>query len=106
MRRFDRGRIRLVRGRIDSGPERARALWYRDPGKIKSMSAVLEMTQSDWVDPVARAREIVPVLLAEGAAIDAAGRLTPPVVEALHASGLYRTLLPRSLKRRRNSTWY
>ena len=63
------------------------------------MSAALELKPQAFdvrADPVAKAREIVPVLQQEGAAIDALGRLTPPVVEALHASGLYRTLLPRS----------
>jgi alkylation response protein AidB-like acyl-CoA dehydrogenase len=48
-------------------------------------------------DPIERARAIVPVLLAEGSKVEALGQLTPPVVEALHASGLYRTLLPRQL---------
>jgi indole-3-acetate monooxygenase len=60
------------------------------------MSAALELKPQAFdmpADPVAKAREIVPVLQQEGAAIDALGRLTPPVVEALHAS----TLLPRSL---------
>jgi alkylation response protein AidB-like acyl-CoA dehydrogenase len=67
------------------------------------MSAALELTTAAepfdlTADPVAQAHALVPLLRAEGAAIEALGRLTPPVVEALHASGLYRTLLPRSLK--------
>jgi alkylation response protein AidB-like acyl-CoA dehydrogenase len=64
------------------------------------MSAALERT-TDLLDlssdPVAQARAIAPVLLAEGSKVEALGRLTPAVVEALHASGLYRTLLPRQL---------
>jgi alkylation response protein AidB-like acyl-CoA dehydrogenase len=48
-------------------------------------------------DPVAQARAIAPLLRAEGPKIDALGQLTPAVVEALHAHGLYRTLLPRAL---------
>jgi alkylation response protein AidB-like acyl-CoA dehydrogenase len=48
-------------------------------------------------DPVAQAQAIVPLLRAESAKIDALGQLTPAVVEALHARGLYRTLLPPAL---------
>jgi alkylation response protein AidB-like acyl-CoA dehydrogenase len=66
------------------------------------MSAALDLNttadRSDLPpDPVAQAREIVPLLRAEGPNIEALGQLTPAVVEALHASGLYRTLLPRQL---------
>jgi alkylation response protein AidB-like acyl-CoA dehydrogenase len=64
------------------------------------MSAALERT-TDLLDlssdPVAQARAIAPILLAEASKVEALGRLTPEVVEALHASGLYRTLLPRQL---------
>jgi alkylation response protein AidB-like acyl-CoA dehydrogenase len=64
------------------------------------MSAALERT-TDLPDlssdPVAQARAIAPILLAEASKVEALGRLTPAVVEALHASGLYRTLLPRQL---------
>jgi alkylation response protein AidB-like acyl-CoA dehydrogenase len=48
-------------------------------------------------DPVARAHDIAAILLAEGSKIEALGQLTPTVVDALHARGLYRTLLPRQL---------
>ncbi|HYZ23112.1 MAG TPA: acyl-CoA dehydrogenase family protein [Rhodopila sp.] len=48
-------------------------------------------------DPIAQARAIAPLLLAEAPKIEALGQLTPAVVEALHAHGLYRILLPRSL---------
>jgi alkylation response protein AidB-like acyl-CoA dehydrogenase len=48
-------------------------------------------------DPIAQARAIAPLLRAETAKIDALGQLTPAVVEALHAHGLYRTLLPPAL---------
>lgn len=66
------------------------------------MSAALELTTPAFsfdptVDPVDRAREIGPLLRAEGPKIEALGQLTQPVVDALHASGLYRTLLPRQL---------
>jgi indole-3-acetate monooxygenase len=64
------------------------------------MSAALERT-TDLLDlssdPVAQARAIAPILLAEASKVEALGRLTPEVVEALHASGLYRTLLPKQL---------
>jgi indole-3-acetate monooxygenase len=64
------------------------------------MSAALERT-TDLLDlssdPVAQARAIAPILLAEASKVEALGQLTPEVVEALHASGLYRTLLPRQL---------
>ena len=48
-------------------------------------------------DPVALAREIGPLLRDEAPRIEALGQLTPAVVEALHETGLYRTLLPRQL---------
>ena len=66
------------------------------------MGAVLERTTATFpfdltADPVAQARVIAPLLHVEGAKIEALGQLTPPVVDALHASGLYRILLPRQL---------
>jgi len=64
------------------------------------MSAALDLPRGRCdltADPVAQARAIAPLLRAEGPKIEALGRLTPTVVEALHASGLYRTLLPRQL---------
>ncbi|MEA2739559.1 MAG: hypothetical protein QOH05_2866 [Acetobacteraceae bacterium] len=66
------------------------------------MSAALERTTTADAftlpaDPLAQARAITPLLAAEAPAIEALGQLTPPVVEALHASGLYRVLLPRSM---------
>jgi alkylation response protein AidB-like acyl-CoA dehydrogenase len=66
------------------------------------MSAARELsTAADrfdpMADPVAQARAITPLLRAAGPEIEALGQLTPAVVEALHASGLYRTLLPRQL---------
>jgi indole-3-acetate monooxygenase len=48
-------------------------------------------------DPLARARAIVPLLRAEAAKIEALGQLTPEVVDALHAGGVYRVMLPRRL---------
>ena len=64
------------------------------------MSAVLEHTPTfanTAADPVAEARAIAPLLRDEAAKIEAKGQLTPTVVDALHARGLYRTLLPRQL---------
>ncbi len=66
------------------------------------MSAALDMNASHSVvqpiaDPLAQARAITPLLRDEALKIEALGKLTPAVVDALHARGLYRTLLPRSL---------
>ena len=66
------------------------------------MSAALDMNVSDSVvqlatDPLAEARAIGSLLREEAPKTEALGQLTPAVVEALHARGLYRTLLPRSL---------
>ncbi|MSP03533.1 MAG: acyl-CoA dehydrogenase [Acetobacteraceae bacterium] len=48
-------------------------------------------------DPVARASELAPMLRTEAPEIEALGQLTETVLDALHARGLYRTLLPRRL---------
>ncbi|HVZ10357.1 hypothetical protein [Rhodopila sp.] len=48
-------------------------------------------------DPVAQARDIAPVLQEEAPRIEALGRLTPAVVDALHQRALYRMLLPKTL---------
>ena len=66
------------------------------------MSAARDLTSLDpfpdlSADPVAQAREIAPLLREEAPGIERLGQLTPTVVEALHARGLYRTLLPRAL---------
>jgi alkylation response protein AidB-like acyl-CoA dehydrogenase len=63
------------------------------------MSAVLDRTIPFdlTADPIAQARAIAPLLRDEGPKIEALGQLTPAVVEALHAHGLYRVLLPRAL---------
>lgn len=66
------------------------------------MSAALELNRGAVTidlppDPVAQARAIAPLLAAESAKTEALGQLSPAVVEALHANGLYRTLLPRQL---------
>ena len=47
-------------------------------------------------DPVARARSLIPLLNAAGPRIDAARELPPDVVDAMHANGLFRLLLPRA----------
>lgn len=65
------------------------------------MSAALELPRKtpgpQRPDPVARARAVAPLLAEEAPKIEAMGRLTPRVVEALHEHALYRTLLPRDL---------
>jgi alkylation response protein AidB-like acyl-CoA dehydrogenase len=66
------------------------------------MSAALDLKTtanpvSPRADPVAQARAIAPLLCDEGRKIEALGQLTPIVVDALHARGLYRTLLPCQL---------
>ena len=66
------------------------------------MSAALDLNRGAVTidlppDPVAQARAIAPLLAAESAKTEALGQLTPAVVEALHARGLYRTLLPGQL---------
>jgi alkylation response protein AidB-like acyl-CoA dehydrogenase len=48
-------------------------------------------------DPIAEAHAIAQLLVDEAQKIEALGQLTPVVVDALHARGLYRTLLPRQL---------
>jgi alkylation response protein AidB-like acyl-CoA dehydrogenase len=72
------------------------------PMDNNNMSAALELPpQVDpfdlTADPVEQARAIAPLLRTEGPKIEALGQLTPAVLDALHASGLYRTLLPRRL---------
>ena len=66
------------------------------------MSAALDLNRAEQrvalpADPVAQALDTGPILQAEALKIEALGKLTPTVVDALHARGLYRTLLPRSL---------
>lgn len=51
---------------------------------------------SPALSPEARARDAAPVLLAEGAAIEAARRITPAALDVLHANRLFRCLLPKS----------
>ena len=48
------------------------------------------------IDYVARAREIAPLIEAAAPRMEAARELTSDVVEALHAAGLFRMLLPRA----------
>jgi indole-3-acetate monooxygenase len=49
------------------------------------------------IDPLARARDLGPAIAAAADAIEEARRLTAPIVERLHDSGLFRLLLPGSL---------
>lgn len=48
-------------------------------------------------DPVAEARALIPMLTAAGPAIERAKALPPEVLEALHARGFLRLLLPREI---------
>lgn len=63
------------------------------------MSAAIDLRAQalSWqnVHPVARVKEITPFLRAEAPKIEAGRRLTPAVLDALHARGLYRSLIPR-----------
>ena len=66
------------------------------------MSATLDIAREHAVldltaDPLALVAEIAPILRAEAPRIEKLGKLTDTVVDALHARGLYRTLLPRRL---------
>ena len=54
------------------------------------------MDQFAGPDFSARARSVAPVLAAEADAIERAGRLTQPVLDAMHEAGLFRMLLPRA----------
>ncbi|MBN9559394.1 MAG: acyl-CoA dehydrogenase family protein [Alphaproteobacteria bacterium] len=54
------------------------------------------MNQISRPDVVARARDVAPVIAAEADAIERAGRLTAPVLDALHEARLFRMLLPRA----------
>src|ERR1700710_2412017 len=64
--------------------------------KVPCMSAALKLPPT-FADPVAEARALAPLLADEAPKIEALGQLTPTVVDALHARGLYRALLPRAL---------
>ena len=48
-------------------------------------------------DHIARARELAPMLTAAGPHIDAACELPPDVLDAMHARGMFRLLVPRSI---------
>ena len=52
-----------------------------------------DLSGIDWV---ARAKDLAPVIASAAPEIDAGRGFTPELVAALHASGLYRLLLPRS----------
>lgn len=49
-----------------------------------------------YEEAMRRARDLIPLLRAEAARCEAARRLTAPVLEALHASGLLRCLQPKA----------
>lgn len=48
-------------------------------------------------DPIARARKLAPLLSAAAPRIEAGRELTPDVLDAMHAKGMFRLLVPRSL---------
>jgi alkylation response protein AidB-like acyl-CoA dehydrogenase len=48
-------------------------------------------------DHIARARKLAPLLTAAGPRIDAAYELPPDVLDAMHAEGMFRLLVPRSI---------
>jgi indole-3-acetate monooxygenase len=48
-------------------------------------------------NPIARARKLAPLLTAAAPRIDAACELPPDVLDAMHAEGMFRLLVPRSL---------
>ncbi len=48
-------------------------------------------------DPIARARRLAPLLTEAAPRIDAARELPPDVLDAMHAEGMFRLLVPRSL---------
>ncbi len=51
----------------------------------------------DEAGPLAAVQRIAPLLGGETARIEAAGALSPELLDALHAAGLFRMLLPRTL---------
>ncbi|WP_431269704.1 hypothetical protein [Dankookia sp. P2] len=64
------------------------------------MSAALDMDgvtpMRSRTDPVARARAIAGIIERDAPTIEANKRFTPEVLDALHGSALFRTLLPRA----------
>jgi alkylation response protein AidB-like acyl-CoA dehydrogenase len=53
--------------------------------------------QTAGTDHIARARKLAPLLAAAAPRIDAARELPPDVLDAMHAAGMFRLLVPRSL---------
>ena len=49
------------------------------------------------MDHIARARALAPMLAAAAPRIDAANELPPDVLDAMHAAGMFRLLVPRSI---------
>ncbi|MBV9785520.1 MAG: acyl-CoA dehydrogenase family protein [Acidisphaera sp.] len=47
-------------------------------------------------DPILRARELAPLIEAAADRIEAAREIPPDIIDALHAAGMFRLLLPRS----------
>jgi alkylation response protein AidB-like acyl-CoA dehydrogenase len=58
---------------------------------------VQTLAQKDQREYVERAHALVPLLVASGDAIERAGRLTEPVLEAFYEAGLFKLLLPRAI---------
>ena len=57
-------------------------------------------------DHIARARKLAPLLTAAAPRIDKARELPGDVLDAMHANGMFRLLVPRSLRRRRIGSSY
>jgi alkylation response protein AidB-like acyl-CoA dehydrogenase len=78
-----------VKTRVKTTPDEGR--------KPETMDAHDAGWQRSTVDYIARARALVPLLQAAGPRIDAASELPPDIVDAMHAAGMFRLLLPRSV---------
>lgn len=64
---------------------------------MNAPSEPVPISSTHLSDPIAAARDVTPILQSQTAEIEALGRLTPRVVNALHERGLYRAMLPRQL---------
>jgi indole-3-acetate monooxygenase len=62
--------------------------------QMLDMQQSTDLTTADWV---ARARALVPTIAAAAPRIEIERKLPDDLVEALHAAGMYRMLIPRSL---------
>ena len=65
-------------------------------GKMTARAETDGATPTALPPPADRVAKIAPLLTDAGAKNEALGRLTPEVVDALHAQRLYRMLLPKA----------